>query len=141
MACRHPRESRIFHTADTHPEGKGYVCTKCGRFVPHERSLRGKRANKAGRRQSWEVAKEIGGTNHESQGEKYDVLNDMFAVQSKKGTMFPERLHKWLTEIPTVDDRIPVLVIKDSPGPGTRRRALAVMDWSDWKDLHLNEEG
>ena len=133
MACRHPREKRI-QVPDVAGIGGGYSCTECGRFVDRERSLRGKRANKAGRRQSWEIAKDIGGKNHEVEGEKYDVTNEMYAVQSKRGSMFPERIWKWLQDIPRVDGRIPVLIIRDAPGPGTKRRGVAIMGYEDFID-------
>ena len=145
MTCRHPRDMRKFipaggivdapgmAIAEVYSED-GYVCLKCSRFVPKSKSLMGKRSNKAGRRQSWEIAKDMGGTNHEVEGVKYDVLNDLYAVQSKRGTAFPERLWKWLQDIPRVGGRIPVLVIRDAPGPGIKRRGIVIQSYEDFID-------
>ena len=134
MACRHPRDERSIQYDPDTAKPHGYSCLKCGTYVSREKSLRGKRANKAGRRQSWEIAKDIGGKNHEVEGEKYDVTNAMYAVQSKRGTMFPERIWKWLQDIPRVDGRIPVLIIRDAPGPGVKRRGVAIMAYEDFID-------
>lgn len=140
MSCRHPRDYResvrkgALITPDWPAPEDGYMCGKCGAYVPQSRSLRGKRANKAGRRQSWETAKDMGGTNHEVEGVKYDVLTEMYAVQSKRGTAFPERLWKWLQEIPRHEGRIPVLVIRDAPGPGIKRRGVVIQSYEDFID-------
>ena len=138
MTCRHPREQRFVVWDSENAGGSlvamGYTCEKCGKFVSAEKSLKGKRANKAGRRQSWEIAKDMGGTNHEVEGVKYDVLNDLYAVQSKRGPAVPERLWKWLQDLPRVGGRHPVLVIRDAPGPGIKRRGIVIQSYEDFID-------
>ena len=141
MTCRHPRDLRGNQyekdVVNGIPVLLGYNCGKCGKFVSAEKSLKGKRANKAGRRQSWEIAKDMGGTNHEVEGVKYDVLNELYAVQSKRGTAFPERLWKWLQDIPRVGGRIPVLVIRDAPGPGIKRRGIVIQSYEDFMRMPI----
>lgn len=111
----------------------GYICVKCGAYVPKSKSQRGKRANRRGRTQSAQIAKDIGGTNHEVEGKPYDVSNDLYLVQSKKdNSMFPERIWKALNAIPATDGKVPALVIKDSPGPGTRVRGVVIVKYEDW---------
>lgn len=129
MACRHPRDKRLT-TED------GYICTACDRSVSAERSKRGKNANKAGRRQSWELARDMGGVNHEVEGKSYDVLDDLFSYQSKRGGAFPERIWTALSSIEQVGGRIPVLVIRDAPGRGIKRRGVVIVRYEDWRSLH-----
>ena len=45
---------------------------------------------------------------------------------------YPERLDKWLRELNPKADQLAVLVVGDSPGAGTRRRALAIIDFDDF---------
>lgn len=132
MACRHPRDKRII-VPGVAGIGGGYYCTKCQGFVSKEKSLRGKRANRRGRRESARIAKDIGGKNHEVEGQKYDVTNDLYVVQSKKDKgLFSERHWRFLSEIPREGGRTPVLIVKDAPGPGTKVRGYAVMTVQDF---------
>lgn len=134
MACRHPRDKRII-VPDVGGIGGGYLCTKCQGFVSKEKSLRGKRANRRGRRESARIASDTGGVNTEVRGGPVDVEAGIYNVQSKKdNNLFSERIWKLLSTIPP-DGRVPVLVVKDAPGPGTRVRGYAVLKYQDWLDL------
>ena len=142
MSCRHPRDYResvrkgALITPDWPAPEDGYMCGKCGAYVPQSRSLRGKRANKRGRRESARIAKDTGGENHEVRGGPVDVATGgIYNVQSKKDNgLFSERHWKLLESIPA-DGRIPALVVKDAPGPGKKGRGYAVLKYEDWLDM------
>jgi hypothetical protein len=57
--------------------------------------------------------------------------NEWIAVQVKSGQSYPERLDKWLSEVPRRADQLRALVVTDAPGPGVRRRAMVI--------IHLDE--
>jgi hypothetical protein len=33
-------------------------------------------------------------------------------------------------------DQTPILVVADAPGPGHKRRAMVILELSDWRALH-----
>ena len=139
MPCRHPRDERSpVRAGDSngvYPED-GYLCHRCLTYVPKSKSLQGKRANRRGRTESARIAKAIGGTNHEVEGKPYDASNDLYVVQSKKDNgMFSERIWRLLQSIPRVDGKVPVLIVKDAPGPGQKVRGYAVMYHQDFTDI------
>lgn len=65
-------------------------------------------------------------------GGKDDVQAGIFQVQCKVGKSYPERLDKWLREVPVKADQIAALVVGDSPGAGTKRRSLIILDLDDF---------
>ncbi len=96
------------------------------------RSLRGKRARQRGNAFEREVAARLNGRRTGMYGGKDDVQAGVFVVQCKVGLSYPERLDKWLRELKPKAGQLPILVVGDSPGAGTRRRALAVVDFDDF---------
>ena len=96
------------------------------------RSLRGKRARQRGNAFEREVAARLNGKRTGMYGGKDDVQAGVFVVQCKVGLSYPERLDKWLRELKPKAGQLPILVVGDSPGAGTRRRALAVVDFDDF---------
>ena len=97
-----------------------------------ERSSRGKRARQRGNSFEREVAARLNGKRTGMFGGKNDVEAGYFVIQCKVGLSYPERLDKWLRELNPKADQLAVLVVGDSPGAGTRRRALAVIDFDDF---------
>lgn len=97
-----------------------------------ERSRRGRTARNRGNAFEREVAKRLGAQRVGQFGGKQDVANDWIAVQCKVGTSYPERLDGWLRSIPVKGDQLAALVVGDSPGAGTRRRAMIVLDLDDF---------
>ena len=100
-------------------------------YMKH-RSLRGKRARQRGNAFEREVAARLNGRRTGMYGGKDDVQAGVFVVQCKVGLSYPERLDKWLRELKPKAGQLPILVVGDSPGAGTRRRALAVVDFDDF---------
>jgi hypothetical protein len=111
----------------------GYVCNKCGTFVPKFRSQMGKRSRTRGNAQERRIASDTGGKRVGHHGGKEDVVAGLYSIQSKSGA-FPERPWKYLQEIPRDGGRIPVVVLMDAPGPGVKRRGVVVMQYEDWLD-------
>ena len=97
-----------------------------------ERSRRGARARQRGNSFEREVAARLNGTRTGMYGGKNDVEARHFVIQCKVGLSYPERLDKWLRELNPKADQLAVLVVGDSPGAGTRRRALAIIDFDDF---------
>lgn len=97
-----------------------------------ERSRRGVRARQRGHSFEREVAARLNGTRTGMYGGKNDVEARHFVIQCKVGLSYPERLDKWLRELNPKADQLAVLVVGDSPGAGTRRRALAIIDFDDF---------
>jgi len=67
-------------------------------------------------------------------GTKIDVQSGdgTIVAQTKVGKSFPERLWNWLTQVPAKGDQIRILVMGDSPGPGTRRRSIVIMSLDEF---------
>ena len=105
-----------------------------------ERSSRGKRARQRGNSFEREVAARLNGKRTGMFGGKNDVEAGYFVIQCKVGLSYPERLDKWLRELNPKADQLAVLVVGDSPGAGTRRRALAVIDFDDFVQWYGKEE-
>jgi len=105
-----------------------------------ERSSRGKRARQRGNSFEREVAARLNGKRTGMYGGKNDVEAGYFVIQCKVGLSYPERLDKWLRELNPKADQLAVLVVGDSPGAGTRRRALAVIDFDDFVQHYGKEE-
>ncbi len=97
-----------------------------------ERSRRGRTARQRGNAFEREVAKRLGAQRVGQFGGKQDVANEWIAVQCKVGKSYPERLDGWLRSIPVKGDQLAALVVGDSPGAGTRRRAMIVLDLDDF---------
>ena len=104
------------------------------------RSSRGKRARQRGNSFEREVAARLNGKRTGMYGGKNDVEAGYFVIQCKVGLSYPERLDKWLRELNPKADQLAVLVVGDSPGAGTRRRALAVIDFDDFVQWYGKEE-
>ena len=96
------------------------------------RSRRGRTARARGNAYEREIAKRLNGNRVGQFGGKQDVANEWIAVQCKVGKSYPERLDKWLSEVPVKADQIAALVVGDSPGAGTKRRSLIILDLDDF---------
>jgi len=100
----------------------------------NKRSRRGRTARARGNAFERDVAKRLTANRVGQFGGKQDVANDWIAVQCKVGKSYPERLDAWLRSVPVKADQIRALVLGDSPGPGTPRRTLVVLDLDDFVD-------
>lgn len=104
------------------------------------KSRRGKTARQRGNSFEREVAARLNGKRTGMYGGKNDVEAGYFVIQCKVGLSYPERLDKWLRELNPKADQLAVLVVGDSPGAGTRRRALAIIDFDDFVQHYGKEE-
>lgn len=116
-----------------------WQCTACGAPRDPVRSRRGRTARSRGNRRELELARSLGGVKVGHHGGPEDVRVGMFNVQSKVRAAFPGWMWDELAKLPRADGRIPLLVVTDAPGPGRKRRAIAIVTLDDWRDLHQGE--
>ncbi len=55
------------------------------------------------------------------------------SIQVKVGGAFPERIWRWLDDLPRDAQSLNAVVIGDSPGPGRKRREVIVLDLGDFE--------
>ena len=62
------------------------------------------------------------------------MTTGIYAIQSKKSnSLWPKRIWDALAAI-KADGLVPVLIVKDSPGPGRKERGIVVMTYEGWLD-------
>ncbi len=133
--CTHPRQYRTFD-----PVGDVWRCLRCGHDFDPVRIKRGRAARTRGNRYELQVARgHADGVKVGHHGGPADVLiGDMFVMQTKRfaAGRFPGWMSDELAKLPRTGGRIPVLVVGESAGRGVKGRALAIVDYADWLDLH-----
>jgi hypothetical protein len=86
------------------------------------------------------VAKTVGGRRTGQFGGKDDILADaLFAyqVKSRQTAAWPGWMARELDALRSArQDREPVLVVAEAPGPGRRSRRLYVVDEKTWLAIH-----
>lgn len=100
--------------------------------LKNARSRRGRTARQRGNAFEREVAKRLNGQRVGQFGGKTDVAADWIAIQCKVGGAYSERYDGWLRSIQVKGDQIAALVVGDSPGAGSRRRTMIVLDLEDF---------
>jgi hypothetical protein len=130
--CVHPRKFRF------RLENGDSQCGRCLKVIPAALSKRGRNARLRGNVRELELAHTLGGEKVGHHGGPEDVRIGLFNVQSKvrAGVAFPGWQWDELAKLPRTGGRVPALIVTDSPGPGTRRRAIVVVTLDDWRSLH-----
>ena len=82
-----------------------------------------------------EVAHKFGGKRVGQYGGPEDVSAGQFNIQAKCGQMFSEKYWRWLQAIPRKADQVPLLVVGDAPGSGSKRRVFVVIEEHDFLEL------
>jgi hypothetical protein len=127
--CRHPRYLRaIVDGIET--------CMSCGHAFDPMVKRRGRNNRSRGNAIERAVGKELGLRRVGQYGGPDDLSGSMFAAQVKSGGSFSERYWAWLKAVPVNADQTPILVVADAPGPGHKRRAMVILELSDWRALH-----
>lgn len=117
-------------------------CLHCGREQDEVRSARGKSNARTGKDYERQLAQRLGGRKVGHFGGPEDVTTSLFNVQSKVRKAWPAWMWTELAKLPRTGGRIPVLVVAEGkPLPGTKRRALVVVQLEDWVSLHGEEQG
>lgn len=111
-------------------------CRWCFKVKDPAAIRRGKNNRSRGLAIQREVNRRAGLDNIPYNAENHDGRSAMFASEVKSGGSFSERYWKWLKGVPAGADQTSILIVADTPGPGTRRRAIVVLDLDDWADLH-----
>lgn len=127
--CRHPRYLRANVDGVT-------TCMSCGHAFEAAVQRRGRNNRSRGNAIERAVGKELGLRRVGQYGGPDDLAGAMFAAQVKSGGSFSERYWSWLKAVPVTAGQTPILVVTDAPGPGHKRRALVVLELSDWRALH-----
>lgn len=108
-------------------------------MIDEVRSVRGRRANNAGKQYERDVAALLpNGKRVGMYGGPIDVVADKGIVaQCKVGAAFPEVLNRYLgrTMAAARADQTPILVVGNRPGPGTKRTELVVLTLDDFVRL------
>jgi hypothetical protein len=107
-------------------------CLTCDLPKDEAKSKRGKTARRRGNDYERAVAARLGIDRVGQYGGKPDVQGEWIVIQAKNGGAFPERLWKWLQELPHDSSRLRAVVIGDAPGPGSKRREVIVLDLADF---------
>lgn len=116
-------------------------CGACGAIKDEAKSRRGKTARQRGNAYEREIAHKLGIRRTGQYGDKADVTGDWLVIQAKNGGAFPERIWRWLDELPHGTDRLRAVVIGDAPGPGTKRRNVICMDLDDFAAWFVTPKG
>ena len=82
-----------------------------------------------------EVAHKFGGKRVGQYGGPEDVAAGQFNIQTKCGQMCSEKYWRWLQAIPRKADQVPLLVVGDAPGSGSKRRVFVVIEEHDFLEL------
>lgn len=99
------------------------------------KSRRGKNARNRGNAFEREIAGKLNGKRIGWAGGPTDVSTGLYDVQCKVGGSYPERIDRWLRKVPYRYDKLRAVVIGDSPGAGTKRRALIIFDFEEYVEL------
>jgi hypothetical protein len=114
----------------------GTRCDRCGKAKDQAGSRRGKNNRARGNAIEREIGKRLGLRRVGQYGGPEDLSGDLFAVQVKSGGAFSERYWAWLKAVPVNAGQTPPPVVTDAPGPGHARRAVVVLDITEWVALH-----
>jgi hypothetical protein len=131
--CLHPKWKRITAATET---GTVTTCGSCAKVIDATTVRRGRNNRARGNAIERDIAAKLGLRRVGQYGGADDIRGLAFAGQVKSGTAFPEKLHRWLKAVPVNAGETAILVITDAPGPGHQRRALVILDLTDWQALH-----
>jgi hypothetical protein len=111
-------------------------CEGCGVQQDPVKSKRGKSARRRGNNRELELAVLMGGEKVGHHGGPDDVRLPLINAQSKVTKQFPYWMTTELAKLPRTGDRVPALIVTDSPGRGKARRTIIVLELSDFQNLH-----
>lgn len=131
VARHRHRWDRIVGQDRPWPEPLSSACA-CGAIKDPAKSRRGRTSRRRGNDYERSIAARLGISRVGQYGAKPDVQGEWIVIQAKCGGAFPERLWKWLEELPHDASRLRAVVIGDAPGPGTKRREVIVLDLADF---------
>ncbi len=134
--CRRHKWILIAHDSRPGIASGTVICDRCERPRDELIARRGRTNRSRGNAIEREVGRQLGLRRVGQFGGPDDLSGEMFAAQVKSGGAFPERLWSWLRAVPVNGGQTPLLVVTDAPGPGHRRRAVVVLDITDWVALH-----
>jgi hypothetical protein len=131
--CLHPKWKRELRSSEI---GTFTYCGSCQKMLDPAVARRGRNNRARGNAIEREIAAKLGLRRVGQYGGADDIRGLAFAGQVKSGTAYPEKFHRWLKAVPVNAGETAILVVTDAPGPGHQRRALVILDLSDWTALH-----
>jgi len=120
------------------------ACRKCNAVRNEDAARRGKNNRARGKRVERVEMRKAGQHTGNANGADDGLSDDgMFAYQSK--ALASARFPSWMTaELDKLRaaraSRVPVLMVAETAGQGRKGRRIAVVEWSDWLDLHKGEK-
>lgn len=105
-------------------------CDFCGHVKDEARSRRGRTSRNRGNALERWVNGLLGISNRGKFGGPDDGggAGDWISVQTKSGNYFPKLIDRWLRAVPQRAGQMRGVVLVETPGAGTKRRALLVVD-------------
>lgn len=105
-------------------------CAICGTPKDETRSRRGKNSRSRGNALERWACHLLGIPRVGQYGGAEDGGNSdsWITIQVKSGTYFPKMIDRWLRAVPQRAGQMRGVVLVETPGPGTKRRALLVVD-------------
>jgi hypothetical protein len=116
------------------PDGKltgpETICRRCNTIKDEARSRRGRTSRNRGNALERWVNGLLGISNRGKFGGPDDGggAGDWISVQTKSGNYFPKLIDRWLRAVPQRAGQMRGVVLVETPGAGTKRRALLVVD-------------
>jgi hypothetical protein len=106
------------------------VCFTCNKPKDEARSRRGRTSRNRGNALERWVNGLLGISNRGKFGGPDDGggAGDWISVQTKSGNYFPKLIDRWLRAVPQRAGQMRGVVLVETPGAGTKRRALLVVD-------------
>lgn len=137
--CSHPKADRVMLRVEAE-DSWAPGCGRCGHLIDPSRVKAGRNARANGKRlERVEMRKAGIHTGNANKADDGLSVDGMFAYQSK--AMGTSRFPGWQAlELDKLRQahgtKVPVLVMVELPGRGRKGRKLAVVEWSDWLELH-----
>ena len=120
------------------------ACSRCNAVRNEDAARRGKNNRARGKRVERAEMRKAGQHTGNANGADDGLSDDgMFAYQSKAlaSARFPSWMTAELDKLRTARaSKVPVLMVAETAGQGRKGRRIAVVEWSDWLDLHRGEK-
>lgn len=122
------------------------ACGRCGHQFDPDRQRAGRNARLRGKRTERTEMRRAGiHTGNANKADDGQSADGMFSYQAKAfaSSRFPSWMTLELDKLRVAHaSKVPVLMVAESAGRGVRGRRIAIVEWSDWLDLHgRHEEG
>ena len=136
--CRRHEWERALMVNGDGQEITGVRCGNCNKPKSEAVSRRSRNNRKRGATWERDAAADIGGRRMGQLNLPWDVEVPAYArIQTKVLDRWPSlnKVVEWLDDI-GAGDKLRIVALKDTPGPGGKARKLAVIDWDEYCKWH-----